>query len=167
MENNNKRVLVTVGTTKFEKLIQAASSREVLDELHRLGYDSVQYQTGSGKYTKIDYMGLKLQYDSYFENFAEEIAKSDLVLSHGGAGTCLEVLKNRKPLIVILNEDLMDNHQIELATRLQLDGYLQYCTCDKLLYTLSTTDFNQLKPYPQPDTTAFSKYLNKCMGFVD
>jgi beta-1,4-N-acetylglucosaminyltransferase len=46
-----------------------------------------------------------------------------------GAGSCLEVLAANKPLIIVVNEDLMDNHQMELASQLYSDGHALYCTC--------------------------------------
>lgn len=46
-----------------------------------------------------------------------------------GAGSCLEVLGAGKPLLVVINDKLMDNHQLELAKQLQADGHLLYCTC--------------------------------------
>lgn len=110
---------------------------------------------------------MTLKYDSYFDNFGDEIDQSDLVISHAGAGSCLDVLRKRKPLLVVVNEDLMDNHQTELAEQLQREGYVRYCTCDTLQRTLEITDFGKLKPYPTPDQDRFRKYLDKCMGFVE
>lgn len=48
---------------------------------------------------------------------------------HTGAGSCLEVLGANKPLVVVINEELMNNHQVELADQLSSDGHLFYCTC--------------------------------------
>ena len=45
-----------------------------------------------------------------------------------GAGCIMEALSLRKPLVVVINELLMDNHQTELARRLNSDGHLVYTT---------------------------------------
>lgn len=46
-----------------------------------------------------------------------------------GAGSCLETLEKGKPLLVVINEKLMDNHQLELAKQLHRDGHVLYCNC--------------------------------------
>ena len=50
-----------------------------------------------------------------------------------GAGSVLETLQARKPLIVVINDLLMDNHQLELASQLAEDGHLYYATCRSVL----------------------------------
>ncbi|XP_044259041.1 UDP-N-acetylglucosamine transferase subunit ALG13 homolog [Tribolium madens] len=160
-----KKVFVTVGTTKFDKLIEEISKDELLDILHSLGYSFVQFQVGTGNLNKKNHPKIRLKYDRYFENFAQEVESSDLIISHAGAGTCLEVLKKQKPLIVVINEDLMDNHQTELAKQLANDGYLKWCTPNTLKDTLLERKFLQFKVYPKPNSRLFSQYLDKCMGF--
>ncbi len=56
-----------------------------------------------------------------------------------GAGCIMESLLLRKPLIVVINEELMNNHQTELARQLSQDGHLlhtttRYCILHYLLY---------------------------------
>lgn len=160
-----KRVFVTVGTTKYEKLIETILQNDILEKLKNLGYKEVQFQTGSGAFERKECPDITLKYDKYFENFIEEIKESDLVISHAGAGTCLDVLKCGKPLIIVINEDLMDNHQKELGEQLENDEYVYLCTCQTLIETLDK-DLGALRKYPQPNKQLFSNYLNKCMGFA-
>lgn len=181
-----KKVFVTVGTTKFPKLVDTIITKEVVECLISKGYNFVQIQTGRD-FSKVTvdpnispapsielrgnsitvniYDKLTLKYDPYFENFGEEVESSDFIISHAGAGSCLEVLRKGKPLLVVVNEDLMDNHQTELAEQLQNDGYVYYSTCSTLIDALNK-DISKLKPYPKPNTCIFSQYLDKCMGFT-
>ncbi|XP_018562534.1 UDP-N-acetylglucosamine transferase subunit ALG13 homolog [Anoplophora glabripennis] len=182
-----KKVFVTVGTTKFPKLVDAITTKEIIESLISKGYNFIQIQTGRD-FSKVTldpnisptpsvkskgnsiivnvFDKLTLKYDPYFENFTEEVESSDLVISHAGAGSCLEVLRKMKPLIVVVNEDLMDNHQVELAEQLQNDGYVYYSTCSTLNEVLGK-DMSKLKPYPKPNIHVFSQYLDKCMGFTE
>lgn len=163
---HKKNVLVTVGTTKFDKLIETVTANAILDTLKHLGYTSVLLQTGCGKYTDKTVFGIDLINQPYIQDFCAAVKSADLIISHAGAGTCLEVLQNEKPLVVVINEDLMDNHQIELAVELQEHNYLYYCTCSTLLQTLRNKNFKDLRKYPKANPKIFADYLNNCMGFV-
>ncbi|CAG9765225.1 unnamed protein product [Ceutorhynchus assimilis] len=181
-----KTVFVTVGTTKFPKLVDTITTLDVIKTLKNLGYDNVQIQTGKDFHkpnidpllknvtvnlqeqswaVKLLDFDVTINYNTYFDNFEEQIRKADLVISHAGAGSCLDVLRLKKPLIVVTNEDLMDNHQTELAEQLQKDKHLFFCNCNTLVDTLHK-DFINLVPHPQPDKNLFSNYLDKCCGFV-
>lgn len=43
------------------------------------------------------------------------IALLDVVVSHAGTGSIVDVLRQHRPLVVVVNELLMDNHQAEVA----------------------------------------------------
>ena len=49
---------------------------------------------------------------------------------HTGSGTILDVLRLKKPLIVVPNSSLLDNHQQELADALEDLGHLKTCTTE-------------------------------------
>jgi len=159
-------VFVTVGTTKFDKLVQSILSYEVQCCLSDLGYTSLTIQTGkfpSDLLENLQAGPLEIETYQYKPSLAQDISAADLVISHAGAGTCIEVLEAAKPLIVIVNDDLMDNHQIELAEKLAQEEYLLYGTVTTLTKTLQTFKTVKLKPYPIPDTSVFSSFVDKVM----
>ena len=100
----------------------------------------------------MDVFEVKPSLESYFKN-------ADLIISHCGAGTISEVLKLRKPLVVVVNETLMHNHQTELATALAEDGHLLSATCSTLFETLEKVPATRFKPLPPPKTQEFGKLL--------
>ncbi|KAM9470033.1 UDP-N-acetylglucosamine transferase subunit ALG13 isoform 2-T2 [Clarias gariepinus] len=162
-----KTVFVTVGTTSFNDLIVGLTSHEVTEALKLRGYTDVVLQVGRGSYIPDAHScpGLRLEAFRFKESIAENIQRADLVISHAGAGSCLEVLGAGKPLLVIINDKLMDNHQLELAKQLHADGHLLYCTCS-LAETLRDMDLSTLMPFQRGQPENFAKFLDKAVGFV-
>ncbi|XP_022084596.1 UDP-N-acetylglucosamine transferase subunit ALG13 homolog [Acanthaster planci] len=161
-----KTVFVTVGTTSFDALIQVVSSQQLCQQFEALGYSKVLLQIGRGVYEPepISKRGFRLEYYRYKDSIAEDIRKASLIISHAGAGSVLESLGAGKPLIVVINQLLMGNHQMELAYQLYLDGHLLYAKCSNLPGVLSQLDTSILKPFPPGDTSKFSAFLDKAMG---
>ncbi|XP_010191379.1 PREDICTED: UDP-N-acetylglucosamine transferase subunit ALG13 homolog [Mesitornis unicolor] len=85
-------------------------------------------------------------------------------ISPVGAGSCLETLEAGKPLIVVINEKLMNNHQLELAKQLHRDGHVYYCNCSTLLETLQSMDLSTLKPFPPGKPEKFALFLDEVVG---
>nr|CAB3221196.1 UDP-N-acetylglucosamine transferase subunit ALG13 homolog [Phallusia mammillata] len=154
-------VFVTVGTTSFDELTELVTSEPILKILETKSYSSllVQYGRGHHQVKECNTAGLKINGYRYKDSISGDITNADLVISHAGAGTCLEVLGARKPLVVVVNEKLMDNHQFELAKQLHQDGHLLYCTCSTLGSTLSEMDLQSLEPLPAPKTNKFGEDL--------
>lgn len=94
----------------------------------------------------------------------EYIKCADLVISHAGAGSCLEALEEHKPLIVVTNDLLMDNHQLELAQQLHQDAHLYYCTCSDLCNLVASMDLTKLKPLIR-DAGKIAQQIDRAMGF--
>ncbi|XP_026748965.1 UDP-N-acetylglucosamine transferase subunit ALG13 homolog [Galleria mellonella] len=162
MEKQYKKCFVTVGTTRFDLLVNTIFKPSTLEALKRIGCKDIILQIGNSDFEigKYERNGVVIDVYRLKDSIQEDIHKADLIISHAGAGSCLEALEAKKPLLVVINEDLMDNHQLELAEQLQIDGHLYYCTCDTLESTLEMVDFTLLSPFPEPDTSLFMKYLD-------
>lgn len=89
-------------------------------------------------------------------------------VSHAaGSGSIFEALRLGKPLIVVVNEDLMDNHQSELAEELADRKHL-YCARPQTLYqTIANMDLESLLPYVPGDATPVANHINRFLGFPD
>lgn len=170
------RVFVTVGTTQFKDLIDVIQSDEILTLLQNYRCRNLIIQYGasaeiatSTKENILQKYSINIDCYDYKPSISSDIASSDLVISHAGAGSCIEVLKAKKPLIVVVNSKLMHNHQTELAHQLSIDGHLLYCFTDTLAETLNTLNqkISTLKPYEPGNNNMkkFVKHLNGLMGF--
>ncbi|XP_050821180.1 putative bifunctional UDP-N-acetylglucosamine transferase and deubiquitinase ALG13 [Gopherus flavomarginatus] len=163
-----KSAFVTVGTTSFEELIAAVTAPETLQVLRSLGYGRLVLQVGRAAAAPAPFRTAAFTLDvfRFKESLAEDLENADLVISHAGAGTCLETLEKGKPLLVVVNEKLMNNHQLELARQLYRDGHLFYCTCSTLLESLKSIDMSTLKPFPPGQPEKFAAFLDRVIGFV-
>ncbi len=94
-----KRVLVTVGSTFFDELVDAVLSDEVLAAFRARGVEDVVVQCGSYKgkdnkhilglsstpmHSQDNEHGLQLEVYTYKPNLNDEFVKADLVVSHAG-----------------------------------------------------------------------------------
>jgi len=95
------------------------------------------------------------------------MAEADLVIGHAGAGTCLEALELGRAMIVVVNENLMDNHQTELAERLAQLGHLLHCTPSTLAETLDSDRLFQPVPFTAPKPQLFAHFIDHFLGISD
>lgn len=104
-------------------------------------------QLGSGIFEPdVNVPGLTLEWYRLKDTLAPDMKEAALIISHGGkniypllpqsnlalrlgSGCIFESLNLEKPLVVVINENLMNNHQTELASQLAKDGYLVFTTC--------------------------------------
>ncbi|XP_070807834.1 UDP-N-acetylglucosamine transferase subunit ALG13-like isoform X1 [Pituophis catenifer annectens] len=161
-----KSVFVTVGTTSFDELIAAVTTPEATQALQDLGCCKLVVQVGRGKECPDSFSTatFTLEVFRFKSSLSEDVKKADLVISHAGAGSCLEVLEAGKPLLVVINDKLMDNHQLELARQLHKDGHLFYCTSRTLVEMLKSMDLSTLKPFLPGQPEKFAAFLDSVIG---
>jgi len=116
------KILVTVGTTRFDSLIKYLD-----EECIGLGHE-ITFQIADGKYKPVNFP---------FFRFNSEIntyyIASDLVICHAGAGTIYKLLELKKKIIIVPNTERVDNHQLDIAEFMATNGY-----------AISINDFSEL-----------------------
>jgi UDP-N-acetylglucosamine transferase subunit ALG13 len=116
-------IFVTVGnaTTGFRRLL------EVIDQLAEagaFGSDNVFIQSGNNP----DFKPRYCEHETFItmELFCKWIEEATMVISHGGAGTLMHVLRTGKVPIVMPRRkhygELVDDHQYDLVRSLAFEG---------------------------------------------
>ncbi|KAI0670315.1 glycosyltransferase family 1 protein [Trametes maxima] len=172
-------VFLTVGSTRFDALVQAALAAPVQDALRAQGYTSLDVQCGNSDFdpSPLEQRApdhwqrtdgtLQVNVWRFKPSLREDYERADLIISHAGSGTIIEVLRLGKPLIVVPNPTLQDNHQVELSDALAGLGHLRSSTVADLPQSIEKLDATELVPFPQFDGSRFRELLDEEMGFVD
>lgn len=168
--NSGLRAFVTVGTTRFDKLISSVTSPAALRWFASHGYTQLTIQYGTGEEPVISKSQLKLDVHTYSfrPSLKDDMESADVVISHAGAGTVMEALRLRKKLVVVINTLLMDNHQEELAEAMQERGHLLMVANPELLDMDETWEsFDSFQPsvLVGGDVEDFPRLLNSFLGF--
>jgi len=178
-----RTIFVTVGTTLFDKLISATTSQTALEWMVQNGYTKLVLQYGKGSEPKIPTAAsskvLQIEQYRFRPTLDVDMQAADLILSHAGAGTVLEAMKFQKKLVVVINTELMDNHQTELAHAMGERHHLFVVESPELMANMTTwnqfeNDFTPIHPQPQQASCSggdndkdpdFPRVVNALMGF--
>ena len=162
-----KCAFITVGTTRFDLLIatlfgdEPSALRTLCD---CLDVERVIVQTGLSPMPTPLPSWIAIEHYPYKDSIEDDIRRADLVISHAGAGTILQTLEAHKPLLVVVNEHLMNNHQLEIAHQMEQEGYLFHCTCATLTSALRQFVNHTFKHYEKGNPALFGRYLNQLMA---
>ncbi|CAM0135578.1 unnamed protein product [Umbelopsis sp. WA50703] len=169
------KVLVTVGSTGFDDLVDSAISAEFLSKLYDLGYQHLTIQYGSSESIYHDRIG-RLDMASgrtpviegykYKSDIKQDMMYADLIISHAGSGSILESLRLHKQLIAVVNKSLLHNHQDELANVLERQGFLIKSTSSGLSDALSLLKTKEFISFPEQDASKFNDFLDREMGYM-
>eukprot|EP01053_Blabericola_migrator_P009373 Blabericola_migrator_1__9372@NODE_5053_length_890_cov_219_262454_g3193_i0_p1_GENE_NODE_5053_length_890_cov_219_262454_g3193_i0NODE_5053_length_890_cov_219_262454_g3193_i0_p1_ORF_typecomplete_len190_score24_74Glyco_tran_28_C/PF04101_16/5_4e27UDPGT/PF00201_18/0_00052Glyco_trans_1_3/PF13528_6/0_027_NODE_5053_length_890_cov_219_262454_g3193_i0144713 len=130
-----RRLLVTVGTTQFNALTNLCQGDEFINVAKECGITRILIQVGHGEVLKTALLSKVDDAESLWSQngvfrfspiLPQLIETSDYVISHCGAGTTLEALTHQKPLCIVSNPELMNDHQTELGEALGAAGYATY-----------------------------------------
>ena len=167
-----RTIFVTVGTTLFDKLIAAVTSAQALQWMHQNGYTRLVIQYGKGAEPTIPkdapLSALTVETYQFRSTLEKDMNEADLILSHAGAGTVHEATKLHKQLVVVINTELMDNHQLELAHAMGNRKHLFVVDSAKDLESMETWDaFEKFvpEPYQGGDAHDFPRVIDSLMGF--
>ncbi|KAJ4768904.1 hypothetical protein LUZ62_079279 [Rhynchospora pubera] len=165
MGERKKEVFVTVGTTCFDKLVAAVDSAPVKQALFRHGFTHLQFQIGPATYIPSKVSGqegaLHVDYFTFSTTIAHHLKAASLVITHAGSGSIFETLRLGKPLVVVVNEDLMDNHQAELAEELANKKHLFFAPGPQFLaQTIESMDLESLVPYTPGDPSDIASQID-------
>ncbi|KAH9484025.1 tRNA (carboxymethyluridine(34)-5-O)-methyltransferase [Psilocybe cubensis] len=165
---------VTVGSTRFDSLISAIFTKTVLLSFRTKGYTNLVVQCGNSAFEfstaiqdnqthRMERAGVDIEFYKFKPSLQEDYEKADLVVSHAGSGTILDVRRMGKPMIVVPNPTLLDNHQEELALALQEMGYLKSTSVENLAKTINDFDPSDVKPFPAFDGSRFARIMDEEM----
>ncbi|KAJ3245099.1 N-acetylglucosaminyldiphosphodolichol N-acetylglucosaminyltransferase catalytic subunit alg13 [Chytriomyces hyalinus] len=125
-------VFVTVGTTQFDALVDAVTSKAFIARIAASGITQLTVQHGTSKpqNSVMENTPLRLTLFDYSQSLHEHMSTASIVISHAGAGSLLECLRLKKCTIAVPNATLMHNHQAQLADRMHQDKLVVSCNCD-------------------------------------
>lgn len=117
---SKKAVLFSVGTTSFDAMMDFFDQKESIEVLQQIEVGQVFLQLGSSSWrpknlTDSFEVSIIHSYDQYMKC----LGRADLVICHSGAGTLLDCLKANKRIFSVVNDSLVDNHQLEIFQELQ------------------------------------------------
>jgi beta-1,4-N-acetylglucosaminyltransferase len=156
-----------VGTTRFDSLVTVlnAEAEALVEWLLAQGFSRVLLQIGTGvveplrlkqvAQERCDALAaatataksssaaptLSIEWLRHSPDLLQFISRSDLVISHAGAGSILESLRLFRPLLVVINTGLMHNHQLEVAQALERGHYLYQTEPQWIMHVLRTADW--------------------------
>ena len=140
-------VLITLGTQDkpFNRLLEEVDKQIELGNIK----DEVIVQAGFTKYTS---KNMKIFDLVDREKFGELINNCDLLITHGGVGSILTGLKNKKKVIAVprLSKygEHVNDHQVQIIERFSEMGYiLKYLEDDNLGDILKKVDKFKPKKY--------------------
>lgn len=138
-----KKILITVGTTPFNELIEFCDKN----------IDTSLFEIKAQISPYASYIPENFEHFDYIDNFESVYLESDLIISHAGAGSVYKLLELKKNVIFVPNHTMKDGHQDDICRFIEDNLYAN-------IFRLNTskTEINELILNTIDET--FNIYLN-------
>lgn len=184
-----KTLFVTIGATvTFTKLLELCLTHNFISIVKEEGFEKLIIQFGSQVdalqlfMNSLDKLhltpsksndlitakdphggGLLIEGFPFTNDIKKVMSNADLVISHAGTGSILDALRLQKPLIVVINSNLMNNHQSEIADQLYEGNYLLKCSTDlnELILNIKKVNTIKLNILPQPNKNIINQIIQQ------
>lgn len=160
-------MLVTVGSTKFDALISSIENPKFIQKLKKAGYTGLHVQKGKtdleSDLEKYSCESFEIKVFDYTHKWKDEIYNCNLIIGHAGAGTILDSLEHEKPIIVVVNDALMSNHQTEIAQEMKERGFILSSSTTDIVENFENLikDIKNLKKFPKHESELFKLKLEE------
>lgn len=108
-------ILVTVGTTPFDSLIEYLDNMESSEEIILQISKDANYKPKNKKYFE------------FINNINDYYEEASLIITHAGAGSIYNLLEKNKKIIIVPNTERVDNHQLDITEYMNNKNYALTC----------------------------------------
>ncbi|WP_291652593.1 PssE/Cps14G family polysaccharide biosynthesis glycosyltransferase [Clostridium sp.] len=140
-------IFITVGTQKFQ-------FNRLLKEIDRLIEEEIITEEVFAQIGYSDYKPKNYKYKEFIDRdeFQDVIKRSKIIITHGGTGSIIGSVKQRKKVVAVprLKEfgEHVDNHQIQIVSEFEVIGFIEVAkNIDMLGNAISNIDKLELKEY--------------------
>jgi beta-1,4-N-acetylglucosaminyltransferase len=149
-----KNVFVTVGTTRFDSLI------EFIDKNISKDNYKIIMQISDGRYKPKEFESFE-----YTNNVDEIYNNSDIIITHAGAGSIYKLLELRKKIVIVPNLERKDSHQSDIANYMNANKYALVCNSfEDLSLALEKIQIIELKPFEKAYFFKTAEILEYCLS---
>ena len=140
-------IFITLGSQKFQfnRLLKAVDEQKADGKIK----DEIFAQIGVS-----DYRPLRYQYKAFLnrDEFADEMSRADIVITHGGTGAIIGAVKQGKKVIAVprLKEygEHVDDHQMQLIEEFKELGLICECKdCSEIWKAVEIARNTEYKKY--------------------
>lgn len=157
-------IFITLGSQKFQfnRLLKAVDHIATINDFKNVKFFA---QTG---YSDYEPQNFNFQPFLSRDEFIQDEAVAELVISHGGTGAIIGALKKNKKVIAVPRlakyGEHVDNHQLQILSVFKQKGMLEVCEdCDNLLESIEVARKSEYTRFQSNNINAIQEikqYLN-------